>query len=55
MTEEAKDQLRVVKRECYKFAQMINQQRIQLIYHKNSKINDDGKLDFMSIYHCYSS
>lgn len=55
MTEEIKNQMDIVKQECYKLAQMLNWNRLELSYKKQKKFNDDGTLEVSNIYHHWSS
>lgn len=55
MREDVSLQLNKVKKECYILSQMVNYDRLRLEYNKSNRYNDEGKLDMMPIFHCYST
>ena len=55
MKEEVKEQLNIIKRECFKLSQIVNFDRLRLEYNKNKKYNDEGQLDMIHIQHLFSS
>lgn len=55
MDDKIRDQMNIVKAECYKLAQMLDWNRLELSYKKQKKFNDIGTLDLSCIYHHFSS
>jgi len=55
MKEDIKDQLTIIKNECFKLSQMTGYERMELRYTKQKKFNDSGVLDIYHIQHFFSS
>jgi hypothetical protein len=55
MDEKITTQMGIVKSECFKLAQMLGWNRLELIYMKQKKFNDDGTLDLKDVFHYFSS
>jgi hypothetical protein len=55
LSSEINVQLNKIKKECYKLSDIVHFERFRIEYNKNKRINDDGKLDLIPIFHCYST
>lgn len=55
MKREIREQMEVIKSECYKLSQIAPFEKFKIEYNKNKRINDRGKINLVEIHSFYSS